>query len=60
MGTTVKMRIVHKQQITQYYFSGNCPNCGEVITDLDTCQIDYKGFCPECKIPIRIVSELNI
>ncbi len=53
----VKLKVVHTQQIIQYYYSGNCPNCGEQITELDTEKLDYKGFCPECKIPIHVTSE---
>jgi len=53
----VKLKVIHEQKITQYFYSGNCPNCGEIITDNDTVKLDYKGFCPECRIPIRITSE---
>jgi len=53
----VRLKIVHAQHVEQHYYSGNCPNCGEVISELDTARIDYRGFCPECKKPIHVVSE---
>ena len=55
--TEVKLKVIHENQITNYYYSGSCPNCGETITDIDEGKLDYKGFCPECKIPIHITSE---